>query len=129
MLMTKRLQRVGDLAAGTMVIVNERRWYPKNIVLEDPRVAALSELIPANFRMSPSLAKTLSLYVQRRSDMSSGQREERAVWLATPLIKRFKMLPDTSNDLVLCSLFYRDFLYDALHDVAAESYKPTSSPK
>jgi len=129
MLMTKRLQRVGDLAAGTMVIVNERRWYPKNIVLEDPSVAPLAELIPANFRMSPSLAKTLSLYIQRRSDMSSGKREEMAAWLATPLIKRFQMLPDTSKDLVLCSLFYRDFLYDFPHDASTISSNPESSPE
>jgi uncharacterized RDD family membrane protein YckC len=112
MLMTKRFQRVGDLAAGTMVIVDERRWYPKRVVLEDPRIVSLSELIPATFRMNPSLAKTIALYVQRRPAMSISKREEMASWLGEPLIARFKLMPDTSRDLLLCALFYRDFLMD-----------------
>ena len=112
MLMTKRFQRVGDLAAGTMVIVNERRWYPRKVILEDPRIASLSELIPATFRMSPSLAKTIAMFVQRRASMPPLKREEMASFLAEPLIERFKMMPDTSRDLLLCSLFYRDFVMD-----------------
>jgi len=115
MLLTTRFQRVGDLAAGTMVIVNERHWFPTSIVLDDPRVAPLSEEIPANFRMSPSLAKTLSLYVEKRPSMTPEKREEMAAWLATPLIKKFSMMQDTSNDLLLCSLFYRDFLRAPVH--------------
>ncbi len=112
MLMTKRFQRVGDLAAGTMVIVNERRWYPKRVVFDDSRIPSLCELIPATFRMSPSLAKTVAMFVQRRSSMPPVKREEMAAWLAEPLIARFKMMPDTSRDLLLCTLFYRDFLMD-----------------
>jgi uncharacterized RDD family membrane protein YckC len=112
MLMTKRFQRVGDLAAGTMVIVNERRWYPKRVVLDDSRIPSLCEFVPATFRMSPSLAKTVAMFVQRRSSMPPVKREEIASWLAEPLIARFKMMPDTSGDLLLCTLFYRDFLMD-----------------
>jgi len=62
--------------------------------------------------MSPSLAKTIAMFVQRRASMPPLKREEMASFLAEPLIERFKMMPDTSRDLLLCSLFYRDFVMD-----------------
>ena len=37
MILTRRMQRLGDLAAGTMVIVDERGWHLPCKV-DDPRV-------------------------------------------------------------------------------------------
>lgn len=110
MTLSPRFQRLGDLAAGTMVVVNERSWVPSNVKLEDPRVASLSEHIPPNFRMSPTLAKAIALYAERRSRISVGRRTELASHLAKPLLKQFNFLADTSPDLLLCSLYYREFV-------------------
>ncbi len=112
MVMTRRFQRLGDLAAGTMVVVDERAWYPKKIALKDPRIASLTEFIPAGFRMSPSLAKTISLYVERRTMMSPRRQESTAATLAVPLMHRFGFRTDTSSDLLLCALYYREFFLD-----------------
>ncbi|MDZ4847847.1 MAG: RDD family protein [Pirellulaceae bacterium] len=112
MLMTRRFQRLGDLAAGTMVVVDERIWYPKKAIMDDPRITSLTEFIPASFRMSPSLAKTIALYVERRASMSPRRRESTAATLAIPLILQFGFLPDTSSDLLLCSIYYREFFLD-----------------
>lgn len=114
MVLTRRFQRLGDLAAGTMVVVDERAWYPKKIALEDPRVASLAEFIPASFRMSQSLAKTIALYVERRVAMSVRRRESTAVTLALPLMKHFGFREDTSSDLMLCAMYYREFYLDPL---------------
>ncbi len=110
MTMTSRFQRLGDLAAGTMVVVNERSWVPANVKLEDVRVVSLSEHIPPNFRLSPTLAKAIALYAERRNRISFGRRAELASHLAKPLLKQFNFREDTSPDLLLCSLYYREFV-------------------
>lgn len=110
MSLTARFQRVGDLAAGTMVVVNEASWVPYNIKLEDPRVASLSDFIPASFRMSSTLAKAIALYAERRDRISVGRRNELASHLAKPLFDLFEFREDTSADLLLCALYYREFV-------------------
>ncbi len=110
MTMTSRFQRLGDLAAGTMVVVNERSWVPTNVKLEDVRVVSLSEHIPPNFRLSPTLAKAIALYAERRNRISFGRRAELASHLAKPLLKQFNFRDDTSPDLLLCSIYYREFV-------------------
>ncbi len=110
MAMTSRFQRLGDLAAGTMVVVNERSWVPTNVKLEDARVVSLSEHIPLNFRLSSTLAKAIALYAERRNRISFGRRTELASHLAKPLLKQFNFRDDTSPDLLLCSLYYREFV-------------------
>ncbi len=113
MTLTSRFQRLGDLAAGTMVVVNERSWVPSKVKLEDPRVASLSEHIPPNFRMTQTLAKAIALYAERRGRISAGRRFELAIHLARPLLKKFHFRDDTSPDLLLCALYYREFVLKA----------------
>ncbi len=118
MTLTSRFQRFGDLAAGTMVVVNERSWVPANVKLEDTRVVSLSEHIPPSFRMSPTLAKAIALYAERRSRISIGRRTELASYLSKPLLKQFNFRDDTSPDLLLCALYYRAFVSkEAFSDV------------
>ncbi|MCY2982087.1 MAG: RDD family protein [Planctomycetota bacterium] len=126
MTISPRFQRLGDLAAGTMVVVNQRSWVPANIKLEDTRVASLSELIPPNFRMTSTLAKAIALYAERRSRLSIGRRTELASHLSQPLLKQFGLLRDTSPDLLLCALYYREFVAkDTFSDV--KRFAPTPS--
>ncbi len=110
MAFTTRFQRLGDLAAGTMVIVDERSWVPPSVKLEDPRVEALATYIPANFRMSRTMGRAIALYVARRSRMAVGRRAELSAILAKPLLQQFGFREDTSTDLLLCALYYREFV-------------------
>jgi hypothetical protein len=110
MAMTKRFQRLGDLAAGTMVVVDERSWIPPNVKLEDPRVESLAQYIPASFRMSRSMGRAIALYAERRSRMPVARRMELASILAKPLLHQFGFRDDTSPDLLLCALYYREFV-------------------
>lgn len=127
MTMSPRFQRLGDLAAGTMVVVNQRSWVPTNIKLEDTRVASLSELIPPNFRMTSTLAKAIALYAERRSRLSVGRRTELASHLSKPLLTQFGLLHDTSPDLLLCALYYREFVVkDAFSEVKRFAPAPSS---
>ncbi|MBX3422585.1 MAG: RDD family protein [Pirellulaceae bacterium] len=110
MLLTARMQRVGDLAAGTMVVVEARRLAPASVPIDDVRAYGLAELIPANFQVGSSLAQALGLYMENRKRLKANRREEVAGLLARPLIQRFQLLPDTSHDLLLCALYVRSFL-------------------
>jgi uncharacterized RDD family membrane protein YckC len=108
----RRFQRVGDLVCGTLVVIEEKQWFRGVIKIEDPRAAQLSEFLPADFRVSRSLARTLSLYVERRPIFTPARRREIAGHLGEPLLKRFGLPPDTSYDLLLCALYHRTFISD-----------------
>ncbi len=104
-----RYQRLGDLACGTMVIFDEgTRQYGVTRVA-DPEALRLAELIPVDFQVSRDLARTLSIYVDRRAMFSLGRRWEIARHLAEPLRVRFNFPPQTSPDLLLCALYHRTF--------------------
>jgi uncharacterized RDD family membrane protein YckC len=112
MLCTRRLQRLGDLAAGTMVVIDERNWSIPVAKVEDHRVPALASFVPADFRVSPTMAKALAGYAERRAYLSPGRRREIAKHLAVPLLERFEFRPDIDPDLLLYALYYRTFLAD-----------------
>ncbi|MFN7732123.1 MAG: RDD family protein [Pirellula sp.] len=128
MLMTKRFQRLGDLAAGTMVIVDERTWVPPSIQFEDPRVFSLAELIPANFRMSRSMGRAIALYCERRARMHTTKRLELSGILGKPLLRQFEFRDDTSTDLLLCALYYREFVSKPAVPEAPIAKPPAWSP-
>lgn len=112
MTMSKRFQRLGDLVCGTIVVIEERKWLTGIAKLEDARIAQLANFIPADYRVSRSLARTLSAYVERRRFFSLPRRREVARHLAEPLMAQFGFPPDTSYDLLLCALYYRTFIAD-----------------
>ncbi len=107
MTLTMRMQRVGDLAAGTMVVWEGRKGYNTNLKPEDARAYSLAELIPPTFQVSRSMARVVALYMERRAYLSIGRREEVAANLAQPLLRMFDMRADTSADLLLCAIYVR----------------------
>ena len=116
MMMNKRFQRLGDLVAGTIVIVEERHWLTGVAKLDDPRAIQLAAFLPPNFVISRSLARALATYVERRRFFHPVRRREVAKHLAEPLLAKFGLPSDTSYDLLLCSLYYRKFIADRGED-------------
>lgn len=112
MIMTKRLQRLGDIAAGTIVVIDERNWTLPISRVDDARVPALASFVPADYRVSPTMAKALASYAERRAYLSPGRRREIAKHLAGPLLERFEFRSDIDTDLLLYALYYRTFLAD-----------------
>lgn len=113
MVFTRRLQRLGDLAAGTMVIIDERSWRLPIAKIDDVRVPALASFIPGDYRVSRSMARTLAVYAERRHYLTPARRREVAKHLTIPLIERFHFRPDIDPDLLMYSLYYKTFLVDA----------------
>ncbi len=112
MLLSQKFQRLGDLAAGTMVIIEERRPRLGLLRIREPRVVAVVDRLPAQIAAGTNLARALSDYVRRRHRFGRGLREEMAEPLARPLRARFGLPPTEPADIVLCAVYHRVFLGD-----------------
>jgi uncharacterized RDD family membrane protein YckC len=110
MIFTRRMQRLGDLAAGTMVIIDERIWKLPVGKVEDPRVPALASFVPADYRVTRSMARTLAVYAERRQFLTPARRREIARHLTVPLVDLFEFRSDIDPDLLMYSLYYKTFL-------------------
>ncbi|MCC9641832.1 RDD family protein [Rhodopirellula sp. JC740] len=109
-LSTRRMQRLGDIASGTMVIIDEKTWQLPLAKIDDPRVAPLASYIPGDYLVSRSMARTLAIYAERRQYLTAARRREIARHLTIPLIDRFEFRPDIDSDLLMVALYYKTFL-------------------
>ncbi len=112
MILSPKFQRLGDLAAGTMVVVEERRWRRGVTRIDDPEIAKLLLWLPGRIAAGSDLARVLSDYVEVRGRFGPARREEMAEPLARPLRKRFGIADHYSADVVLCAVYHRVFLGD-----------------
>ncbi len=107
-----RFQRLGDLVAGTMVVVEEPQRRPSVTKIDDPQAIRLAAELPTSFQASRTLARALSNYVQRRQSFHWPRRQEIASHLALPLAARLNLPAGVNPDLLLCALYYRTFIAD-----------------
>lgn len=104
-----RYQRLGDLACGTMVVLDEAQALYGVVKITEPEAIRLAGLIPHNFVVNRSLARTLSHYVDRRRGLSWTRRFEIARPLAEMLRATFNFPQQTNPDLLLAAVYYRAF--------------------
>jgi hypothetical protein len=110
MILTRRFQRLGDLAAGTMVVIEERRSRRGFTKIREPDVDALLPWLPGRIHAGSDLARALSDYVDSRNRFGPLRRAEIAEPLATPLRAQFGLAPTASADAVLCAVYHRIFV-------------------
>jgi uncharacterized RDD family membrane protein YckC len=110
MALTSRFQRLGDLAAGTMVVIEEPRLRPAMARVAEPAVVKLVALLPLRVAAGPDLARALSDYVRHRGRFSRDRREEIARHLAEPLRALYALPAPAPADAVLCAVYHRVFL-------------------
>jgi hypothetical protein len=110
MVITRRFQRLGDLAAGTMVVVEEHRMRRGVTRIRDPEVDALLPWLPGRISAGSDLARALSDYVDARNRFGPLRRAEMAEPLARPLRSRFGLSPAAAADAVLCAVYHRIFV-------------------
>lgn len=127
----RRMQRLGDLAAGTMVILEERLSpLPGSSAAEDARLAEALEDLPIQLAVAPRTAAAIAQYVERRARLAPGRREEVASLLGETLRSRLRIEPTDdrtplSNDLLLCALHARLYAVGASDpSEAAEEQRP-----
>jgi len=111
-MMNKRFQRLGDLACGTIVVIEERQWFEGIVRTGEPEANRLAGQFPPDFQPSRTLARALATYVQRRRTISWSRRMEIARHLGEPLRDKFDLPEQTNYDLLLCGLYHRTFITD-----------------
>ena len=114
--LNRRYQRLGDIVAGTFVIVEERSRLAGVARFTDQRAIALAAMLPTDVQINRGLARCLISYVDRRRTLSAQQRREIAAHLAQSLLTKYDFPADTSYDLLLCALYYRAFVADRVLD-------------
>jgi hypothetical protein len=111
-LASRRYQRLGDLVAGTMVVIEQRDLLSGVVPVADREVTELAGRLPASLHVSRSLARTLAAYVGRRRFFSAARREEMARSLGMVLAQRYSLPPLASYDQLLCAFYFRAFIAD-----------------
>src|SRR5690606_14673977 len=104
---TGRFQRLGDLAAGTLVIYVERRLPPRQNPPQDAAAKAVLERLPPDLPASIDgrTARAIAAYVGRRRQFHPKRRGEMAEHLAGPLRRRFHLDPRTDADALLVACY------------------------
>jgi uncharacterized RDD family membrane protein YckC len=110
MALTSKFQRLGDLAAGTMVVVEEAPRLGKLVRPDDPESKAVLELLPLKIDAGQELSQALADYVKRRHRFPPARREELARDLAAPLARRYGLPMKISADAILCAVYLRVFM-------------------
>lgn len=115
--MNDRYQRLGDLAAGTMVIIEEPQRHYGMVPMNEPEAIRLAGDLPAGFKASRGLARALAAYVQRRQTFPWRRRIEIAMHIGEPLREKLNLPADINYDLLLCALYYRTFITDRIDEL------------
>ncbi|MDO5581160.1 MAG: RDD family protein [Planctomycetia bacterium] len=100
-----RFMRLGDIAAGTLVVCDIKTEEKDPFKFGNPAIINLAERIPPDFVISKSLSKALVLYVRARGRLSAERRWEICSPLAHRLMKSLGFSPATDPDLFLCALY------------------------
>ncbi len=106
--LSRRNQRLGDLAANTLV-VKERFARQHDIAAAADLDAAKVSSLPKGLALSRQQAAALVAYVQRRTTFGDMRQEELAKPLASAIRKRFAIEGIASHDELLCLVHARLF--------------------
>ena len=121
MSLNKRFQRLGDLVAGTMVIVDQKQPTQGLHDVRHLTVLHIASLLPANFKPDQGMSQALAHFIDQRNRLAQQRRDEIANHLAEPLCKQLKLDPNINPDLLLQALYYRAFVSDAQDEIQLTS--------
>ena len=109
MLATSRYQRLGDVAAGTLVVKERAEQLARNratsLRVDRPEVARV-----ANIELvTPEEFEIVKRFVERRAELRPAVREELAAKIAAPLAERlgFRISPEVRSSDLLFEIYSR----------------------
>jgi uncharacterized RDD family membrane protein YckC len=102
MALSPRFQRLGDLVAGTMVIVPDRPRAAALIRVWPPAQPRELEALPEEVRLDAEERSAIEMFLRRRGTLGAAREHELASMIAGPLAARFGFgLPDPVRTLAL----------------------------
>lgn len=88
MLLDRRMRRIGDLVAGTVVVVDVHEHMHGGVVIEPPVSEEERQMLPAQVVLSRDEMRILESFVRRRSRLSRERAEELAELFGPVLSER-----------------------------------------
>ena len=104
MIVTPRMQRLGDLAAGTIVVV-DRRVTHAGPPSADNGLNLDADLVPPGFVPPLALLDALADYVGRRRVLGPARRQEIAAIAAARLVAAWATPAARDADALLCAVY------------------------
>jgi uncharacterized RDD family membrane protein YckC len=105
MAITGRFQRLGDLLAGTMVVVPERTTNVQTIRLHPAIQPGERAALPEQIRLSPEELRVLELFLRRRGRLGVAREQELARVLTPVFAARFQV-PQVVDPVRFLSVIY-----------------------
>lgn len=133
MITSRKMQRVGDICAGTMVVHKVKKFHEILPVFDDEKLLKMALKIPAGFTPTAALTDTLSLYVSRRGRFHPERLAEISGHLIEPLLDSWNWKKSGNYDLVAGAIYLRCvFNSNSLNEMydkkQAEKRKQTADP-
>jgi uncharacterized RDD family membrane protein YckC len=91
--LSPRFQRLGDLVAGTIVVIPDRARVAGPIVLWPPARPDEWSDVPDRVELDADERAALELWLRRRGTLGQAREEELAVMIAAPILARNRMHP------------------------------------
>jgi len=88
MMVDPRLRRIGDMVAGTVVVIEQRARVLEAVTLKTPVSEAEREGLPGTVRLSRQEKQILEEFLRRKRRLSKGRAEELAQLFAPTLSAR-----------------------------------------
>jgi uncharacterized RDD family membrane protein YckC len=104
MALSRRFQRLGDLVAGTMVIVQDRPNAARILRLFPPATQGELADLPADVQLDVEERTAIEMFLRRRGTLGAARERELAEMIAAPLAARFEYRHD--NAARMLALFY-----------------------
>lgn len=123
---TRRYQRLGDLACGTMVVAEDRTRATRFNDINDVLLSPVENLLPPDALPSRTLAKAISQYVDRRRYFGPARRAEIARHVGEVFAQKYGLPAGIDYDALLCVLYRRAFLTS--RDEEDSAFEPASTP-
>ncbi len=120
MALSPRFQRLGDLVAGTMVIIPDRPKVAVALRVWPPAQPRELADLPDDVRLDADERTALELFLRRRGTLGPAREQELASMIVEPMEKRFGFrLPDPARTLAL--------LYDRAANAGRVEGPPSSA--
>lgn len=116
---TRRFQRIGDLVAGTMVVVTDGPLHADPIALYPPASPRELASLPERVTFDPEERTAIELFLRRRGRLGPARENELARMIAPALAARFEVRHDDPVRLVA-------LLYDRAMSGGREEAPPSS---
>ena len=116
---SSRFQRLGDLAAGTIVVVPERVKVASPIQLFPPALPRELATLPEEVALDADERESIELFLRRRFTLGQARERELANMIAGPIAARFGFRHDDPSRLLA-------ILYDRAVNVGRTEAPPSS---